>query len=941
MIRKIASTFAVLSMSFFGLAPAQAFSDDLSFAANAAFNDVSRCLTSGKDKKLDVYYLIDNSGSLEWTDPDNQRKEILESSISQLGGFTSEGIETSIKVSLFSTNLIPVIDWRPISDRTDSASLAAEVGSVINNGNASGRTDWEEGLESAYDSLTSRGESCKMLVWFTDGGINPSNDFQATYESLSRLCRPGINDDSLGEGSFGLISDFREAQIPVFGVLYANLDATFEYWSKSDGENVARETVDQESYLMSFMQPLVEGSGSIQPLNLDGFNALGGDIECADVDELGVAPLGQANGAFLNAEDPVALAYQFLKLQAQITGGSNNETNDDGFVVPNGAAKFTLIFDSESWSLQGPEGSNLNASSGEAPESVRVESSGGATAITVNILGNENYSGQWNFDHSGSEFDLFVYSGLTLELDRDRSSKVLSDFENTLTGRVTRTSEFQGFPISLEDYPEKTFSLLSRSGGELQEVGGVDVNLQNQGEFVIEGFNPSSGSEEISLFLGLYLGPNFAPVESEFALEVQDKNALARPVSDSVQLNPLIGPNGQATGQFVIEGPNTSESSQFCFGGDFITLQDNQTGIEKIERLQEFSFSVNGSAVAGAPTCFEVGRDQTLPVEIIATNPTQANSEIVAILPVTSNTSGAGSGFEAPIRISFNSETESNQAVAIAAILGLLALGLLLPLAGLSLINLLTTRFLPIEGGTRASYPVKIQPGQAAKLVSAETGQPITVGAKDFGFINPTDSSRSFDTGKGEAKARIPIFPLGSPWYEWQAPEGHRIIGGYPSASKSTKSFSQGKATEISPNVLDNWALIIDEQELTKPTSEEIKADLVLFAPAATLKNYQSRVSGAMMQTGLRSKVTALAQEVLKQQEKTSSDSEERDSEASANAGPGVPPPPSSSVPKPPGAKGFGGSVPPPPSGGSGSVPPPPNGGPPQPPSPPKPPRPS
>lgn len=936
MIRKIASFIAVLSMSFFGLAPAQASSDDLSFAADAAFNDVSRCLTSGKDKKLDVYYLIDTSGSLEWTDPDNQRKEILESSISQLGGFTSEGIDTSIKVSFFATSLIPILDWRSISDRSDSAEIATEVGSRITNANASGKTDWEEGLESAYDSLTSRGDSCKMLVWFTDGGINPTGEVQDTFDSLSRLCRPGIDDQSLGEGSFGLISDFREAQIPVFGVLYANLDATFEYWSEILGDVDAQEIVDEESWYMSFMQPLVEGSGTIESSSFGGFDYAGGEIECADVNDLGVAPLGQANGAFLNAEDPVALAYQFLKLQAQITGGSNNETNDDGFNIPYGAAKFTLIFDSESWSLEGPEGSNISVNSGDAPESVRVESSGGATAVTVNVLGNDNYAGQWGFDHSGSEFELFVYSGLTLELDRDRSSKVLSDFENTLTGRVARTSEFQGFPISLDNYPEKTFSLFSRSGGELQEVSGVDVNLQNRGEFVIEGFNPSSGSEDISLLLGLSLGRNFAPVESEFSLQVQDKNALARPVSDSVELSPLIGPNGRATGQFVIEGPNTSDGSQFCFGGDFVTLQDNQTGVEKIERLEQFSFSVNGDSISGVPTCFDVGRDETLPVEIVATNPTQANSEVVAILPVTSSTSGTQSGFEAPVRISFNSETESNQAVAIAAILGLLALGLLLPLAGLSLINLLTTRFLPIEGGTRASYPVKIQPGQSAKLVSADTGQPITVGAKDFGFINPTDSSRSFDTGKGEAKARIPIFPLGSPWYEWRAPEGKRIIGGYSTASKSGKPFSQGKAIEISPNVLDNWALVIDEKQLTKATSEEIEGDLVLFSPAATLKDYQSRVSGAMMQSGLRAKVNNLSQEVLKQQEKTSSDSADESSEKSVDTGPGVPPPPSSSVPKPPSS---GGAVPPPPSGGSGSVPPPPNGGPPKPPSPPKPPR--
>ena len=938
-MKRFFAGFSVLFLSLAGFQPSYSATDDLSFAANAAFNDVSRCLTSGKDKKLDVYYLIDTSGSLEWTDPDNQRREILESSISQLGGFASEGIETSIKVTFFETNLFPVLDWTPVPDRAESARLAGEVGSRINNANAGGKTDWEEGLESAYDSLTSRGDSCKMLVWFTDGGINPTGEVSDTFDSLSRLCRPGIGEQSLGEGSFGLMSAFKEAQIPVFGVLYANIDATFEYWSELSGDEAAQEIVDEESWYMSFMQPLVEGSGSIGASRFGGDDYAGGSIECADVNDLGVAPLGQANGAFLNADDPVALAYQFLKLQAQITGGSNNQTTEDGFVVPEGAAKFTLIFDSESWSLQGPEGSGLDVNSDQAPESIRVESSGGATAITVNVLGNENYSGQWGFEHSGSEFDLFVYSGLTIELDRDRSSKVLSDFENTLTGRITRTSEFAGFPIRLDSYPNKELSLLYRSGGELVPFDGVTVETQNQGEFVIEGFNPASGQESISLNLGLDLGPNFASVESEFVLEVQDKNALARPATDSIQLSTLIGPNGQAAGQFIIEGPNTSSTSQFCFGGEFITLQDNQTGVEKIDRLQGFQFSVNGNPITGQPICFDVSQDGTLPVEIVATNPTQANSEVVAILPVTSTTVGAQSGFEAPVRISFASETESNQAVVIAAILGLLALGLILPLAGLSLINFLTTRFLPVEGGTRASYPVKIQPGQSARLVSADSGQSITVGPKDFGFINPQGSSKIFDTGNGLAKARVPLMPLfSSPWYEWQAPAGHRIISGYGSPTKSTQSMKAGKAAEVSPNVLENWSLLIKDEELTKTSADEIEAELIVFAPAGTLKDYQSKVSSAMTQTGMRSKINNLSEKVMQEQKSATDAADSPEANEVAPAVPGVPPPTSSSVPKPPGSTG-GAVPPPPPTSGSSNVPPPPSGGPPKPPSPPKPPR--
>ena len=60
-------------------------------STDGAFEDLGRCLQSqGKNKVLDVFYLIDESASLQDTDPDNARADILSSSLQQLASFKND-----------------------------------------------------------------------------------------------------------------------------------------------------------------------------------------------------------------------------------------------------------------------------------------------------------------------------------------------------------------------------------------------------------------------------------------------------------------------------------------------------------------------------------------------------------------------------------------------------------------------------------------------------------------------------------------------------------------------------------------------------------------------------------------------------------------------------------------------------------------------------------
>jgi len=853
---------------------------ELSLAASAAFNDVGRCLASGKEPSLSVLYLIDNSGSLKWTDPDNERKAILEGSISELGSFVNQGVEVEVAAHFFSTSTQQALDWTNLETSAAAQLLAKGIGGKINNENAGGSTDWQEALELAYQELSAQGDSCKMLVWFTDGGINPDNSTQGIESSLAALCRSGLGFDSLGtQGSYGLMSNFRKAQIPVFGVLYSNLDNAYEYFV-SNYPSEADDLLAEEKWLMSFMRPLVEGAGVIASESFQGKNPVSGTLQCADLQQDGTAPPEQTNGAFLNAADPVALAYQFLKLGTQISGGSGSTIQNGKFVVPPGTAKFVVLVAGNQWELNGPEGSGFSGTASDPGAEIEARVSAGATAIEFKSVNNEAAFGEWSIDTAGKQSELFLYTGLTFTLDRDRSSKILSEYPNTITGRIVRTPEFEGYEINLDDYPDSRITVFSLLGDSWDPVSGVEIEKLSSGEFSIANFVPPAQAESLGILLRLELGGQFNSVESEFELVVQDKNALARATTDNVILSNLIGPSGRAEGVVLLEGPNIQGSAQFCFA-DQIRIEDSQTGIEKVDRISGFNWTFTNQDT-GEPSqdgCFSVGTREQLSVLVSSENPTQADSEVVSVWNITSKTEGVDAEFEAPIRFQFASETETNQAVTLIVLALLMILGLLLPLAAMWLLNLLTTRFLDVESTVKASFPVKIAAnGAPPLLIDARPGEEgnFKIGTRDFLSVMDEKAPRSYETGQGEAAARIPLFPLSSTWYEWRAPQGSRVLTSNVSASKQTNDIAAFRATEVSPNMVDNWALVIPDAELHKGESVERNANLVVFAPAGTIPAYEARIQKILNSPRLKDNIRAAAAQVEKQELKPKEKSKSR-----------------------------------------------------------------
>lgn len=142
-------------------------------AAQATNEEVARLMRSFTDcaagqGAADVVLLLDRSTSLQTSDPDNQRALAARQFVEQLGLYSSESnVSINIKIAGFDgpyrpTEWVPLnpADLNPVWSNLDVAATPDGL-----------ETDYWSALQGANQDLATSGNpnSCKLLVWFTDG----------------------------------------------------------------------------------------------------------------------------------------------------------------------------------------------------------------------------------------------------------------------------------------------------------------------------------------------------------------------------------------------------------------------------------------------------------------------------------------------------------------------------------------------------------------------------------------------------------------------------------------------------------------------------------------------------------------------------------------------------------------------------------------------------
>lgn len=801
--------------------------------ANAAFTDLTACLTSGKAKALDVFYLVDNSRSLRNTDPQEVRFSVIENSIAQLGDFAASGVSVSYAVGTFSTGARSVIPWTAIQDSEQASAEGNRASERLRDQPLLGTTDWEAGLRFAYSELQ-QSDNCRAIIWFTDGAINPdpNQSDPPKFASLDNLCHSSVSEGDLSAtGEYGLLAKFKQEQITVFAVLL---------------EDPSADASDR--YFASYLQALVEGSGDLVPYSATSQGPTSGKLVCAELGADGKALPGESNGALLLAEDPVALAYQFLKLESQLLGGSTSLISENGdFTIGAGTVRFRIAALDRPWSLTGPEGSNFSVDSTNA-NLVKVQRSSGVLSIDVPITSAEQL-GTWTFESDSASRDLIVYSGLTLELDRDRDSQIVRGRDNSLTGKVAREPGINA-PVDLSVYKDQTLTLEIIDNGQLIPVQGTVTQVDNDGQFRVEGFQPPEGlGDELTLRLTLDIGEPFQPIRAEFTLNVIDASAFPSVANAVVKLSNLVGPEGAATGVLVVSGPASGEPGTFCIASEAQRTDDPaKVGPESIDRLSQFSWSFTGPGLqdGGSNTCFLIPAGETVEIGVSVTNPVQANSRVISIREVVSSTDPS-TLFSETVTFEFESETQQNDLITILAIIALLLLGLLLPLALLYLFNKIATKFNWSSEVVRADFDVVVSDGFPRMQMVDGIGQvvgPIAVAPETFKGTTPLGKVARADLGAfGQLRAVVPLFPLKSSWFEWEAPKGSRVVSMPESSFTSGKRFQDGYRAEVSGEVSQIWGLVVQDSEIGGRANGPWKATLVVFAKRNQMYSYTTRIA--------------------------------------------------------------------------------------------------
>ena len=152
------------------------------------------------DTQIRVLILLDTSGSLRQTDPENRRIVGALGAIDIVHRIAKDNPETDflVAVDTFATTYERVSNWVVLSSVRSVENLKEEV---VSSATADGRfTDYREVFEGAvrrFSESTGDGGVCDFLFWFTDGDHDtdnvahpPSPEEQREIDNLCRIGGP-------------------------------------------------------------------------------------------------------------------------------------------------------------------------------------------------------------------------------------------------------------------------------------------------------------------------------------------------------------------------------------------------------------------------------------------------------------------------------------------------------------------------------------------------------------------------------------------------------------------------------------------------------------------------------------------------------------------------------------------------------------------------------
>ena len=893
---------------------AAAAGGELSDSGSAAIADLRACLAS--QSTLNVYYLIDSSTSLRradgggpGSDPDVVRAQILGNSLAQLGAL-DDGITLNWAAGFFASDYAEAIGWQSYDE-----SSPDELAAAIESKRPEGYTNWPDALAGAQRQLAdqqSAAPGCQMLIWLTDGALDikaPDGQQAEDFDALNAMCGAVLDERGAQPSGYGVFNSFRQSGVVVVGALLA---------VGSDAADAA-----------PTMQTLVEGG------------VPGADPAC------GQQPMPDSfvHGAFVNADGPDALSLVFLQLGAQVAGGFPQPFDEDGgFWIDEGVSRFRVIVSGE-WMLTPPEGSDrptFSADTAEDADGMTVDTSDGASIIEVAV--DSDAEGRWRLEADDqTTASLYLFSDLAIEFDDVNEIEMSADgsFAAALSATVR---DADGEPADLGEFGEAAFSASYLSEGARTALPDATVD-QSTGRITI----PLPADVNLaSIDVSASIDPlrtaehdlPLAPVTTQKTITLTLGADFPHAVTDPpTRLSDLEGADGTAEGTITIVGPTQNGAGTVCIADDRTSITSDAG-----ERGETWRWSFGDLDENGCVTVPENG-EVKIPVSVM--NEIAADADVAAAVPITF-VSAAGESVEQNVPVQFRSTHPVNTAAVLLLALALLAIGLLLPLVVLWVLNWLTTRIDVPKSTQRAAFPIRIDP-QGVQITAPAQGSALS---DAFAYRSPSDGERSIsDPVLGTLRARVPWFPLRAPWYEVTAPAGMALITARAGRMATASKDSQ-RRLRFAKLPLDRFfGVVVPEAELRRTArGEPVTGTVVVYHRASPSDQGQhaQRLAEIAVDTTLAEAVNRARADLVERDRAKASTGADGSGAARAQApsaaapsasaparatstDPAAPPPLPGRAPgaTAPPARGTG-SAPPPRPGGPGTPPPPRPGTPPR-----------
>jgi len=648
-----------------------------------AIGDINRCLASTEEPVLDVYFLMDGSGSLAddngrpGADPDGIRFDAVQESIAPLAELAAADVEVNVAAGTFGNDATQVLPWTQV-DPESATALGDQIKTDLESSFNRENTNWVAGLALAEEQLEiarQSGPRCQTLIWITDGGINLTNDSQVNADGIAEIC--GVNPTEFGEAkALGSMFRLRNSGVVVLGILL----------SDPKSPNESRTT---------YFAPIVEGSGRVDAEYFGGGN---GDFAC------GRAQIG-ATGAAIPAETPSDLADELWAISTCITdncltgeffGDPLGQDADGNWIlpVPSGVAVAVIRPRSDDISITDPLGQV--ACSG-AEECGLLDGS-----MSLDVLGNP---GLWLLDTGSDRSPLSRFLPeitVTISVPDDLVSEEAAD--------VRGVAEQAGAPLraDLYDSTDWSWEFIGDDGSESSGSGDQSG--------LLEGLAPAVGG-----LLTVTFAADVAQTEADgvvipsvdLSYEVV-RPLRVRPVGDYPSLIggtgasrdlvvfPTIEGVGESTATIAVQGPE-SGAGLVCLNAPTIA---SDPGADEVGRT--LTFSSEFDCLSGGT---EIGAGERLEIPVTVAADTQFSGIARGKINVQVEPSDGGRAFPEAVDFEVPSTLERNTGAAFATIVILTLLGLLLPYLGLLWFARRQASFSQdLDGARYASLPIRLTP---------------------------------------------------------------------------------------------------------------------------------------------------------------------------------------------------------------------------------------